>query len=263
MPSSPRKNPDSSRLRQLLSNSPSDNTSDPSLTKCVDVYLCDNCDKDFDSLQDLINHERGCGKKEVITLEEGVTPQEAFLARNLKLCSRGGNPPLLRKLKVGQRPKASSYDKFMDIELSSPLVKYIVSSSKLGLEGLQEIVMKEKVGEEQEQSLCVGEGGAGCEGPILFDHEQEEGGVDGAQAVVGSKNMFNDGEGEEIVGQREVNNSGQGGEEAAHLDENQNKESDRDLINNEAEDPVVEKFCHSNLKKDRCLCISFLSRIYT
>ena len=134
MPSSPRKNPDSSRLRQLLSNSPSDNTSDPSLTKCVDVYLCDNCDKDFDSLQDLINHERGCGKKEVITLEEGVTPQEAFLASNFKLCSIGGNPPLLRKLKVGQRPKASSYDKFMDIELSSPLGKYIVSSSKLGLD---------------------------------------------------------------------------------------------------------------------------------
>ena len=73
------------RLRQLLSTSTSDNTSDPSLTKfvqflynqlaftdgfnsrCVDVYLCDNCDKDFDSLQDLITHEKGCGKKEVPT----------------------------------------------------------------------------------------------------------------------------------------------------------------------------------------------------
>ena len=55
--------------------------------------------------------------------------------------------------------------------------------------------------------------------------------------------MSNDGEGDEIVEQREVNNSGQGGEEAAHLDENQNEESDRHLINNEAEDPVVENFC--------------------
>ena len=70
----------------------------------------------------------------MITLEEGVTPQEAFLASHFKLCPKGGNPPLLRKLKVGQRPKASSYDKFMDIELSSPLGKYIVSSSKLGLD---------------------------------------------------------------------------------------------------------------------------------
>ena len=120
------------------------------------------------------------------------------------------------------------------------------SAVALEMDWFQEIEMKEEVGEEQEQSLCVGEGGAGCEGPILIDHEQEEGGVDGAQAVIGS-NMSNDGEGDEIVGQREVNNSGQGGEEEAHLDENQNKESDRDLINNEAEDPVVEKFCHRNL----------------
>ena len=30
----------------------------------------------------------------------------------------------LRKLKEGQRPKASSYDKFMDIELSSPLGRF-------------------------------------------------------------------------------------------------------------------------------------------
>ena len=29
-----------------------------------------------------------------------------------------------RKLKEGQRPKASSYDKFMDIELSSPLGRF-------------------------------------------------------------------------------------------------------------------------------------------
>jgi len=134
MPMSPRKHADSSRLRQLLSTSTSDNTSDPSLTKCVDVYLCDNCDKDFDSLQDLITHEKGCGKKEVVCLEAGVTPQEAFLASNFKLCSRGGNPPSARKLKEGQRPKASSYDKFMDIELSSPLGRYIVTSSKLGLD---------------------------------------------------------------------------------------------------------------------------------
>ena len=75
--------------------------------------------------------------------------------------------------------------------------------------------------------------------------------------------MSNDGEGEEIVGQREVNNSGQGGEGEAHIDENQNKESDRNLINNEAEDPVVEKIFHSNLKEDRCLCIPILRRIHT
>jgi hypothetical protein len=58
------------RLKQLLSTSKSgDNTSDPSLTKCADVYLCDNCDKDFDSLNDLISHEKNCGKKEVISID--------------------------------------------------------------------------------------------------------------------------------------------------------------------------------------------------
>ena len=129
------------------------------------------------------------------------------------------------------------------------------SAVALEMDWFQEIETKEDVGEEQEQGLCLREGGAGCEGPILIDHEQEEGGVDGAQAVIGSKNMSNDGEGDEIVGQREMDNSGQGGEGEAHLDENQNKESDRDLTNNEAEDPVVEKFCHRNLKEDRCVYI--------
>ena len=81
--------------------------------------------------------------------------------------------------------------------------------------------------------------------------------MDGAQAVTGIKNMSNDGEGDEIVGQREVNNSGQGGEGEAQLDENQNKKSDQDLINNEAEDPVVEKFCHSNLKEGSCVYFSY------
>ena len=42
------------------------------------------------------------------------------------------------------------------------------------------------------------------------------------------------------LGQGEANNSGKGGEERANFDENQNKESNQDIINNEAEDSVVE-----------------------
>jgi len=126
---------DSSRMKQLLfTSTKSDNTSDPSLTKCVDVYLCDNCDKDFDSLQELISHEESCGKKEVICLEEGISPKDAFLANHFKLAKVGGSAPQPRKLKESQRPKAANYDKFMDIELSSPLGRYIVQSSKLGLD---------------------------------------------------------------------------------------------------------------------------------
>ena len=41
-------------VKKQLVNRVSDNTSDPNLTKCVDVYLCDSCDKDFDVLSDLV-----------------------------------------------------------------------------------------------------------------------------------------------------------------------------------------------------------------
>ena len=51
------------KKRQLLSAPTSGDTSD--LSKCVEVYLCDNCDRDFDSLQDLTTHEKGCDMKEV------------------------------------------------------------------------------------------------------------------------------------------------------------------------------------------------------
>ena len=51
------------KKRQLLSTPTSGDTSDPS--KFVEVHLCDNCDKDFDSLQDLKIHEKGCDMKEV------------------------------------------------------------------------------------------------------------------------------------------------------------------------------------------------------
>jgi len=135
LPPSSRRTAETSRLRQLLNTSKtSDNTSDPSLTKCVEVSMCDNCDKDFDSLQELMAHELTCGKKEIICIDEGVSAKEAFLRNNFKLSKIGGKPPGNRKLKESQRPKAASYDKFMDIELSSPLGRYIITSSKLGLD---------------------------------------------------------------------------------------------------------------------------------
>ena len=46
--------PQLGNVKKQLVTSKSDNTSDPNLTKCVDVYLCDSCDKDFDNLEDLV-----------------------------------------------------------------------------------------------------------------------------------------------------------------------------------------------------------------
>ena len=49
------------------------------------------------------------------------------------------------------------------------------------------------------------------------------------------------------IGQGEANNSGKGGEERANFDENQNKERNQDFINNDAEDPEVDKSCRSKI----------------
>ena len=110
--------------KQLVSRV-SDNTSDPNLTKCVDVYLCDSCDKDFDVLSDLVAHERQCGVKE----SQSHPSMDGFLS-SLKL-RRVGQSLAKREIKTSERPRASNYDKFMDIDLSSPLGKYIVTSSCL------------------------------------------------------------------------------------------------------------------------------------
>ena len=54
--------------------------------------------------------------------------------------------------------------------------------------------------------------------------------------------MSNGGEVDQ-TGRQETNNSDRYGEEHAKLDENQNKESNQDIINNEAEDSVEENLC--------------------
>merc|ERR1719193_2287970 len=94
------------KKRKPLSTSTSGNISAPSLTKCVEVYLCDNCDKDFDSPNALISHEKSCSNnKEVVCLGAGSTPQQAFLGSSFQLSSKKGNHPNARRLKEGQRPK--------------------------------------------------------------------------------------------------------------------------------------------------------------
>ena len=111
-------------VKKQLVTSKSDNTSDPNLTKCVDVYLCDSCDKDFDVLTDLVAHERLCGVKET------HQPSADGFFSSLKLC-RVGQAVTKREIKRNERPRANNYDKFMEIDLSSPLGKYIVTSSSL------------------------------------------------------------------------------------------------------------------------------------
>ena len=112
-------------LKQLVT-SKSDNSSDPNLTKFQELYLCDTCDKDFDSLKDLEAHERVCGD---------VSSQSSFDAflSGLKL-HRVGRAVTKRETKARERPRAANYDRFMSIDLASPLGRYIVNLSKLTLD---------------------------------------------------------------------------------------------------------------------------------
>jgi len=129
------KKPPDTKLKQQLVSSKSDNTSDPSLTKCVDVYLCDSCDKDFDSLTQLLNHEKTCGKTVIVPSILAKGAQDSFLS-NVKLFKKGHPVPTPRKIKESERPRAANYDKFMEIDVASPLGRYIVSSSGLTISQL-------------------------------------------------------------------------------------------------------------------------------
>jgi len=129
-PGTSKKQATDSKLRQLLVSPKSDNTSDPSLTKCVDVYLCDTCDKDFDSLSNLLTHEKTCGKTVPSPTVHVKGAQDAFL-KNVNLFKRGQSMPTPRKIKESERPRAANYEKFMEIDVTSPLGRYIVSSSGL------------------------------------------------------------------------------------------------------------------------------------
>ncbi|XP_023336350.1 uncharacterized protein LOC111707472 [Eurytemora carolleeae] len=128
---SPLKTLDSKRL---LWNK-SDNTSDPAMSTYADIYLCDTCDKDFDSLPTLIAHEKDCGRAEVIIEPKPLHATKSDpLLTYLRLKARGSKVTSSRKLRDSERPRALSYEKFMEIEVSSPLGIYITTSSRLHLD---------------------------------------------------------------------------------------------------------------------------------
>jgi len=112
----------------------SDNTSDPAMSNYADIYLCDTCDRDFDSLSLLMDHETMCGDDEIIISDPLATARTPPLFTYLRLRAQGSKTSPPRKLKEQERPKAASYEKFIDIDVASPLGNYIISSSKLRLD---------------------------------------------------------------------------------------------------------------------------------
>merc|ERR1719167_2138905 len=60
------------------------------------------------------------------------------------------------------------------------------SAVALEMDWLQELELKEEEEQDQSTKYQVGEGGAGCEGLVLIDHDQVESVLNDAQAVKGS-----------------------------------------------------------------------------
>jgi hypothetical protein len=132
--SSPMKTKESRRLLQTL---PAATTSDPAMSKCLaELYLCDTCDITFESLPLLIAHERTCAQPEVESVVEPTIKhkkKQSQLLAYLKLMDKK-KPAEKKQLNEDERPKAASYEKFMEIDVSSPLGSYIIRGSKLQLD---------------------------------------------------------------------------------------------------------------------------------
>ena len=79
---------------------------------------------------------------------------ESFLT-SLKLLRRGQSLAK-REVRERERPRASNYDKFTEIDLASPLGKYIVTSSGLTLNQMNPATRGYKsLGENFEQALIL------------------------------------------------------------------------------------------------------------
>lgn len=157
----PMKLSDTRRLAEILC----ENSSDPGLARVEEeVYLCDHCDLDFNSLPDLMLHEKMCGKSVEEEQEKEEENRRAALSSvtdtttaysttsttatsgsgqrskyeeqffdYLRLGRPGRKAPAGKKQTKGRTPRAVSYEKFVDIPLSSPLGIFIIHSSRLGL----------------------------------------------------------------------------------------------------------------------------------
>eukprot|EP00088_Acartia_fossae_P070404 TRINITY_DN9424_c0_g1_i4.p1 TRINITY_DN9424_c0_g1~~TRINITY_DN9424_c0_g1_i4.p1 ORF type:complete len:567 (+),score=158.98 TRINITY_DN9424_c0_g1_i4:159-1859(+) len=162
--SSPMKLLDSRRLLQTLPVAP---TSDPDMSRCVaELYLCDTCDKDFDSLPLLMEHEKICSRQpDEYDFDDDIIIADSYSVGNsaadssfgpddgtsaiavvrakkkqaqffdyMKLSSAAGQPPEKKVLREEERPKVLSYDKYTEIDLSSPLGSYLIRGSRLLLD---------------------------------------------------------------------------------------------------------------------------------
>ena len=79
---------------------------------------------------------------------------ESFLT-SLKLLRRGQSMAK-REVRERERPRASNYDKFTEIDLASPLGKYIVTSSGLTLNQLNPATRGYKsLGKNSEQGIIL------------------------------------------------------------------------------------------------------------
>lgn len=97
------------------------NASDPRLPQCADLYLCDNCGSDFECLQDVLDHEKGCNQGQNEDCRDRLFN---YLRLSNNASGSEGHKECGSSSKV-VRPKPSTYAKFVSIDVSSPLGQYI------------------------------------------------------------------------------------------------------------------------------------------
>ena len=101
------------------------------------MYLCDTCDRDFDSLDEVLDHESQCSLKGGNVEERQKKQFFRYLELNKKNAPIDPDSPEKEpdngertrpKRRLRKQPKTSSYGKFLTIDLCSPLGRYILQN---------------------------------------------------------------------------------------------------------------------------------------
>jgi len=114
----------------------SHNSSDPALPQSIDVFLCDNCGADFQSLDNVLAHEKTCGVSQSLRAEGDSRSSAVLSSLGLRPASPNSSSPSWSATGTTAttvvRPKPSSYTKFLSIDFTSPLGQYILSLGSVG-----------------------------------------------------------------------------------------------------------------------------------
>merc|ERR1712029_845749 len=94
------------------------------------VFLCDNCGYDFQSLASVNAHERTCSLKDS-SLQPTAASEHFFQSLGLSLTGPASTKASEGSIGQAIKVKASSYTKFFAIDITSPLGQYVLNNSNI------------------------------------------------------------------------------------------------------------------------------------